>query len=289
MSGRNWTRRSIEELVRAYMKKQGGGSSNPTVCFEANGGLYDSVGFGGTPGYGLLGYIANYYLKDVENDLPVYPNGTSLILGSDTKVYGRVNFGFTTSLTAYVLQMDQYDSGKSAFYLYTRPSRNWRGDLPNVTSHSEWSTTFDTLTFDPSDGPSDLWDDAGPSYSKMFRIALGASNKFILIPYDPLTSKVFTAPNYVPTRTNIDTLTTDGAQGVLFSFLNPAITTGALDHCFLTEAKSAYPFDGVGILYFMIIGGSAIASGKKIDDYVKEYCEVTGELDYDNVTYKYQI
>lgn len=92
VTGRNWTRRSIEELVEAYMKKHGGGSVDPAVL-NAKLTLPNIISYG----YLNVSSAPSGYSKGVA---PVYSNGMHLLkfqlVNSDGETYSQLGLGIET-------------------------------------------------------------------------------------------------------------------------------------------------------------------------------------------------
>lgn len=92
VTGRNWTRRSIEELVEAYMKKHGGGSVDPAVL-NAKLTLPNIISYG----YLNVSSAPSGYSKGVQ---PVYTNGMHLLkfalANSDGETFADLGLGIET-------------------------------------------------------------------------------------------------------------------------------------------------------------------------------------------------
>lgn len=140
-TGRNWTRRSIEELVEAYMKKHSGGSVDPSVL-NAKLTLANSTSYG----YLNISSVPSGYTAGI---VPYRTHGMHMfnfnLLDSGGSIYSQLGLG----VESYDVINIQYASDAvftGNFYPYRFGVQ--RSNTPDPVSSSQTMATFyDHLIF----------------------------------------------------------------------------------------------------------------------------------------------
>ena len=284
MNGRNWTRRSIEELVRAYMKKHGAGIQD--LGFTFDGVMMDSTNVLPTSSFPNLLYDGSVIMQgiSVDSDKQVSDFGNA---------YGKINLGNFPSYMSAVMSASPTLSDR-CYGFVTVPFRDVNDAIPTMTRQSAYIRQVDSYQYRPrgvgatySDGSCNAnvapMTDFEQTTFYMLTMANGViftDKDLVLRPYE--THNDIAYPNDCP---NYDTVTMDGGK-INITLPDPNSYRGTvLAHSAIAEMSATSPFNGATSLTGILICDKNIDGTKTIEDYVNDW--LTFYPQSTTPTYKY--
>lgn len=284
MSGRNWTRRSIEELVRAYMKKQSGGIKN--LAYDISGVMMDSTNVLPTTSYPHLLYQADIKLNNIvtQDDF----------ITEFEKAYGRLELG---EFRLYMKDiMDAHPNLPDRGYgLLTVPFRDANNLVPTMSRYGAYTRQIDNYFYYSrftANGTSECnvyshnTNFENTTFYMLTFVGIGPASILVIADKDLVLKSfgTFNDVGYPDDCPNYDTVSINGGQ-IYIRMPDPSTYGGTLlAHSAIAEMGATNPFNGTNSLNAILICNKDIDDTKTIEDYVNDWVQAYEPV---TVTYKY--